>query len=84
VIERFDRRESCRSDLATALADLYGEQLATLGYDHIAQLHRLMKNTRNAPLYRLLLASRNPRAAEFFQKISAIEHNGQRGFRFDG
>lgn len=73
-----------RSDRATALCDFYGEQLAQIGYGQVEQLHRLMKNRRNAPLYRLLLASRHPRATEFFRKIAAIEHDGQRGFRFDG
>lgn len=84
VIARHDRGEGTRSDRATALADFYGEQLGTLGYGQVAQLHRLMKNTRNAPLYRLLLASQHPRAVDFFHKIARIEHDGQRGFRFDG
>jgi three-Cys-motif partner protein len=83
VVRRFDRGQTARSDRATALADFYGEQLACIGYGQVEQLHRLMKNTRNAPLYRLLLASRNARATSFFRKIAAIEHDGQRGFRFD-
>jgi three-Cys-motif partner protein len=83
VIRRFDHGDTARSDRATALADFYGEQLGLIGYAHVDQLHRIMKNTRNAPLYRLLLASRHPRATDFFRKIAAIEHDGQRGFRFD-
>ena len=80
VADRFDRGESARSDKATALADFYGEQLATLGYDNFEQLQRVMTNTKGAPLCRLVIASRHPRAIDFFRKISAIEHDGQRSF----
>ena len=80
VADRFDRGESARSDKATALADFYGEQLATLGYDNFEQLQRVMTNTKGAPLYRLVIASRHPRAIDFFRKISAIEHDWQRSF----
>src|SRR5262249_1063609 len=83
VVRRFDRGQTVHADRATALAHFYGEQLGGIGYGEVEQLHRPMKNTRNAPLYRLLLASRNPRATDFFRKIAAIEHDGQRGFRFD-
>ena len=84
VVRRFERGQTERSDVATALVDFYGQQLAAIGYDQVAQLHILMRNTKNAPLYRLLLASRSPRATDFFEKIARIEHDGQRGFRFDG
>jgi three-Cys-motif partner protein len=83
VVQRFDHGHTARSNRATALADFYGEQLGKIGYTCVEQLHRVMRNTRNAPLYRLLLASRHPRAGDFFRKIAAIEHDGQRGFRFD-
>jgi three-Cys-motif partner protein len=84
VIRRFDRGEIAVADRAAALCNFYGEQLAGLGYGYVEQLHRLMKNTRNAPLYRLLLASRHPRGAEFFRKIAAIEYGGQRNLRLEG
>jgi hypothetical protein len=80
---RFDRGETVRSDRAIALADFYGEQLGLIGYDHADQLHQFMKKTRKTPLYRLLLASRHPRTTDFFRRIAAIEHDGQRGFRFN-
>jgi hypothetical protein len=67
------------TDLATALMDLYVAQLATIEYAHVYPLHRVMRNTTQAPLYRLLLASKNPLGAEFFAKVSAIESGGQRG-----
>jgi three-Cys-motif partner protein len=47
-------------DLATALTELYVAQLSTLGYLYVQPLQRLMKNTTQAPLYRLLLASKHP------------------------
>jgi three-Cys-motif partner protein len=61
-----------------ALTTYYVERLSTLGYAHVVPLHVLMKNTKNAPLYRLIVAGRHRRAAEFFQKISRIEYSGQR------
>jgi three-Cys-motif partner protein len=79
AVQRFQRGETSAPDLATALTDFYCEQLRTLGYDYVAPLQRLMRNTINAPLYRLILAGKHPRAAEFFQKISRIEYDGQRG-----
>jgi three-Cys-motif partner protein len=83
VIAKFDQGERTRGDRATALTDFYGQQLKQLGYDHFEGLHRVMKNTKNAPLYRLLIASRHSRAIDFFRKIAAIEHDGQRGFKFE-
>src|SRR5439155_26419210 len=82
VVRKFDRGETARADVATALADFYGQQLGLIGYGQVAQLQRLMRNTRQAPLYRLLLASRHPRATDFFAKIATIQHDGQRGLSF--
>lgn len=62
----------------SAFVDLYLEQLRTLGYLHVHQRRAPMKNSKNAPLYRLLLASKHPRGAEFFAKIERIEYDGQR------
>jgi three-Cys-motif partner protein len=79
VVHRFERGQIDRADLPTALADYYGARLQTIGYVVLEQLHRTMRNNRNAPLYRLLLASGHKRGGEFFRKIAAIEHDGQRG-----
>jgi three-Cys-motif partner protein len=68
--------------IGDALTDFYIKRLATLGYTNVQPLHRLMKNTSNAPLYRLVLAGKHERAAEFFSKISKIEYSGQRGLVF--
>jgi three-Cys-motif partner protein len=61
-----------------ALTDYYCDRLGTIGYGHVAQLHVLMKNSKNAPLYRVILAGKHPLAAEFFKRISKIEYSGQR------
>ena len=79
AVRRFQSGETGAPDLATTLTDFYCNRLGTLGYDYVAPLQRLMRNTINAPLYRLILAGKHPRAAEFFQKISRIEDDGQRG-----
>jgi three-Cys-motif partner protein len=83
VVQEFERRKRTEHDLPTALTSFYLERLRTIGYSSAAQLHVLMKNDRNAPLYRLILAGKHPKAAEFFEKIARIEYSGQRGIRFD-
>lgn len=79
VIREWRRRGGTSPDLATALTSFYVERLETIGYPHVAELHVLMKNTKKAPLYRLVLAARHERATEFFRAISKIEYSGQRG-----
>lgn len=66
------------SEYASALTDFYLEQLGTIDYCACEQLHVLMRNSCNAPLYRLILAGKHPRAVDYFRKISTIEHTGQR------
>jgi three-Cys-motif partner protein len=78
VVARFERGDRKAPDLASALTDYYATRLGTLGYAHVAQLHVLMRNNRNAPLYRLILAGKHELAAVFFRKISKIEYDGQR------
>jgi three-Cys-motif partner protein len=68
-----------RPDIGDALTEFYIQRLGMLGYDHVEPLHRLMKNTQNTPLYRLVLAGKHARAADFFKKISKYEYSGQRG-----
>jgi three-Cys-motif partner protein len=70
------------SEIGDALTDFYIERLATLGYGNVQPLHVLMKNRSKAPLYRLILAGKHPRAADFFRKISTYEFSGQRGLGF--
>jgi three-Cys-motif partner protein len=83
VVADCTSRRTGNADLATALTHFYTEQLSTIGYPHVHELHVLMKNTRNAPLYRLVLAAKHERAVTFFKSIADIEHSGQRGFTFE-
>jgi len=83
VVGRFEHADTTSPDLAAALTDFYCGQLKTLGYTNVEAHKRLMRNTTSAPLYRLILAAKHERAIDFFQKISKIESDGQRGFSFD-
>lgn len=70
-------------DGADALTSFFEQQLRErLGYPEVTSLHRLMKNSKNAPLYRLILASHDPLAPDLWRKISKIEPSGQRGLAF--
>jgi hypothetical protein len=80
-VAAFNLKKSTAPDVGSLLADFHADQLATLGYHHRQQLNRTMKNTRQAPLYRLMLFSRHPLAAKLFGAISASTP-AQRGFKF--
>jgi three-Cys-motif partner protein len=67
------------------LIDLYKTQLQALGYkevrrgDEAGGYEPLMRNTkRNAPLYRLIFASKNPLGERFWQAITKRNVYGQR------
>lgn len=66
------------SDVAAVLLDHYGDRISSLGYPHICPARRVMKNSKQASLYRLLLATRHARGEEFFRKIERISFQGQR------
>ncbi len=72
------RRNATASEIATKLIDVYAGRLNEIGYPHVEHSRRLMKNSRNVPQYRLLLAGKHPKAVEFFRKIQAIDPSGQR------
>jgi three-Cys-motif partner protein len=80
LAETADRRNLSADDTASILLDFYGQQLAEIGYLHVRHSRRVMKNSRNVGLYRLLLAGKHERAVQFFDEISKIEPSGQRGF----
>jgi three-Cys-motif partner protein len=67
-----------QGEVANVLTDFYIEQLRGLGYPYCDRHRAPMKNSRNAPLYRLLLASRHERAGDYFQKITTVDRRGQR------
>jgi three-Cys-motif partner protein len=67
-------------DVADALTTFFELRLQEgLGYPYVKSLHRLMKNSRNAPLYRLILASHSALAPKLWQGVTKIEFGGQRG-----
>jgi three-Cys-motif partner protein len=71
-------RNATASEIATELIDFYATRLNAIGYPYVEHSQRLMKNSRNVPQYRLLLAGKHPKAVEFFQKIQTIDPSGQR------
>ena len=81
TVDSFNRKQLMVTDVGSALADFYIRQLAIVGYPHCRQLNRTLKNTKNAPLYRLILFSRHPLGAKLFGAISAST-NSQRGLNF--
>lgn len=82
VIQQCKTANRTPQDIASELTQFYIERLGSIGYPHTAELHVLMKNTKNAPLYRLVLAARHELAVQYFREISKIEHTGQRGLGF--
>ncbi len=67
-------------DVADALTSFFELRLQSgLGYRYVKSLHRLMKNSKNAPLYRLILASHSELAPKLWEGVAKIEFGGQRG-----
>jgi three-Cys-motif partner protein len=76
---------SCKDDptgIHRPLIDYYKSKLKDLGYIEIKDSEEiwtepLMKNKNNAPLYRLLFASKNPLGVKFWKEITRIDLDGQ-------
>lgn len=79
VVDRALSENVSAEDTATRLLDLYEQQLGTIDYASVGHGRRVMKNSKNVGLYRVLLAGKHPLAVEFFDKVSKIEPRGQRG-----
>lgn len=75
-----DKYQEERGDISPrstrALIDFYEAQLSKLGYAHVDD-HVRITNTRGTPLYHLVFASKHPRGADFFKKISQKNTWGQ-------
>lgn len=80
VALRARQRNASADDTATELLHFYASQLERLGYPHISHSRRLMKNSRDVGLYRLILAGKHERAVDFFEKVSEIDPWDQRSF----
>ena len=53
-----------------------------MGYAYVEPLQAVMKNSKNANLYRLILASHDKLAVHLWRGISEIRADGQRTFGF--
>ena len=74
--------EKFRANMPTSahppLIDYYRQKLEALGYVSIHDVGPLMRNVqRNAPLYRLLFASKHPLGYEFWEKVTKTDSHGQ-------
>lgn len=75
----------CKDDptgIHRPLIDYYKAKLKTLGYvevkdDEEVWAEPLMKNRKNAPLYRLLFASKNPLGVKFWKSVTKVSADGQ-------
>ncbi|MBN1979044.1 MAG: three-Cys-motif partner protein TcmP [Anaerolineae bacterium] len=78
--------EYCRKEesfLHRQLMDHYKSKLKELGYketyrDDEVGAEPLMRNEKNAPLYRLLFASKHPLGLKFWEKVISRDAHGQR------
>jgi three-Cys-motif partner protein len=77
--------KECKDDPAgihRPLIDYYKSKLKALGYievkdDEEVWAEPLMKNRKNAPLYRLLFASKNPLGVKFWKDVTKVGADGQ-------
>lgn len=73
-----------RTGMHRELIDHYKDRLQSLGYQEVKQSDEigaepLMRNSRrNAPLYRLIFASKHPLGDEFWQKVTKRDRYGQK------
>jgi three-Cys-motif partner protein len=81
AVADFEARKTTAPDLGSALENFYASQLATIGYANRTQLNRSMKNIKNAPLYRVMLFSKNPLATKLFDATSSARSQ-QPGLKF--
>lgn len=56
---------------------LYKERIKNLGYQTVEFKDITIKNTRNAPMYFLLFASKSPQGLHFWKEITKKDHSGQ-------
>jgi len=76
---------ACKDDptgIHRPLIDYYKSKLKDLGYvevkdDEEVWAEPLMKNRKNAPLYRLLFASKNPLGVKFWKDVTRLGTDGQ-------
>jgi hypothetical protein len=69
-------------NVGDALEDFFCQQLRLMGYEHVEPLQAVMKNSKNGPLYRLILAAHDDLAVKLWRGISEIRASGQRSLGF--
>ncbi len=70
------------SAAAVILVNIFVEQLERLGYTGKRNRSISVKNSKNAELYRLVFASKNPLGDKIWDDITTTTSSGQRGFGF--
>ena len=78
IFQAAGERNLSAAETANELLDFYGTQLGRIGYPYVEHSVRVMRNSRNVALYRLVLAAKHERAVDFFRKIEVIDPMGQR------
>ena len=78
--------KGCRADptgIHRVLIDYYKSKLRDLGYVEVKDNEEvwagepLMRNRKNAPLYRLLFASKDPLGVKFWNNVTKVSADGQ-------
>jgi three-Cys-motif partner protein len=81
IYEKWQSRSSM-SGIHRELIDFYKDNLLKLGYLDIheeeSNLEPIMRNTKQAPLYRLLFASKNKRGHDFWKTVTERDLYGNR------
>jgi len=81
IYERWKTKASI-SGIHRELIDLYKNNLSALGYadihDQVAGCEPIMRNTKQAPLYRLIFASKNKSGHDFWNKVTERDLYGNK------
>lgn len=80
AIQEFKLAPSSIDQVSPEIASEYSDNLRNLGYQVVDGDRIPIKADRNALLYYLLFASKDPRGNDFWRKISLIDPHGQRRF----
>jgi three-Cys-motif partner protein len=80
--ELIDLKEAGETLTFRRLLDSYENGLRSIGYRHVDDHVRIL-NSRASTIYHLVFASKHPRGADFFKKISQKSYSGQMAMRLD-
>jgi len=74
--QEYKEARRLHKSIMRVLLDAYERGLRNIGYHEIKD-YVLEKNKKNVPLYYLIFASKNPKGAEFWDKIAVHSETGQ-------